>query len=81
MRRAEQLTFPYFWNHGNNTIIVRETGQGWKLMNEHCDYELVFRPAGLEPVYRLTVGQHYAGQLSGYCENFDGDISNDEVEY
>lgn len=60
---------------------MRETGQGWKLISEHCGYEVVFRPDGLEPVYRLTVDNRYAGKLTGTCENFDGDISNDIVEY
>ena len=39
-----------------------------------------FRPDSLEPVFRLEVGPKYNGLLDGYCENFDGDISNDEDE-
>lgn len=63
---------------GSKKIIIRKITQGWKLVSEDCDYEMIYRPEGQEPVYRLKTGPKFAGKLDGYCENFDGDIRNDD---
>ena len=78
MRTAQILSFPHYEQDGDNRIVIRDTDKGWKLISDHCDYELVFRPDEREPVYRMTAGARYAGLLDGYCEDFDGDASNDE---
>ena len=74
------ITFPYTWSEDDNDLVIRKFGEGWILKNEHCDYHMRFRPDSLEPVFRLEAGPKYSGLMNGYCENFDGDKSNDEDE-
>jgi len=77
-RTAEILKYPYTFMNGKKKIIVRKINQGWKLISEDCDYEMVYRPEGLEPVYRLKTGPRFKGKLDGYCENYDGKAHNDD---
>ena len=70
--------FPYIWMQGDKEIVIRQISKGWKVVCEACDYEIIYRPEGHEPFYRLKAGPRYAGLLDGYCENYDGDIENDD---
>merc|ERR1711915_297537 len=79
LRTAQVLnSYPHYEQDGDNRIVIRKTNQGWKLISDFCDYDMVFRPDEREPVYTMRSGARYAGLLDGYCENFDGIASNDE---
>ena len=73
---------PFTWPipPATGPVVINVTGDstGWYLTS-NCAYEMYYGPNGPEPVFRLTIQDELMDKVTGRCQDFDGDSTNDHA--